>query len=275
MRINSRVIAVLVTLCVLGTNALAGIIVTPTNDASQLATQVAGTGLNLTGVGTHTDGAPAAFGTFTNGTDAYLPFNDGIILSTGNANDAEGPRVVTGFGTTHGTPGDSRLTSLLGTPTYDAAIFNFQFETSSAGNLNFDFALGTNQPGTKRAGTGDVFGFFLNGSPATFGAVTGNATYPGYSPGSQTYGSGSSIPLGDPNLNFAWLSDIHSISLVGLGAGVHQFSISIADGWSSLYDSALLLGEISLVGANTPVPIPATPLLILLGLVLLRLLRRR
>jgi hypothetical protein len=79
-------------------------------------------------------GAAQSVGLFTYGTF------EGIILSTGNVNNAEG--APGGFASTGmGTAGSVQLTNIAGFQTYDAAILQFDFiPTSNTVSFNYRFA---------------------------------------------------------------------------------------------------------------------------------------
>ncbi len=158
-------------------SAVASLIVNPTSDGLLLADSIAGTGIAVTGVNTYTYGAEAAFGTFANGLDSRVGIETGLVISSGNALDAEGPFIGVPS-TAHGTYGLPGLSQFLGgTPTYDAALLNFAFNIDEPGSLNFAFSVGSGEC----CGIRDAYSFFLDGERAFVGSVSAPSTYAGYS----------------------------------------------------------------------------------------------
>jgi hypothetical protein len=87
------------------------LVVTTTNNATTLAnTIVGGSGIVINSA-TFTGHSTSA-GTFTGGT-GILPFNSGIVLSTGRAVDVVGPNNVGNKSTSHFTAGDSQLDAIV------------------------------------------------------------------------------------------------------------------------------------------------------------------
>lgn len=121
-----------------------------------------GSGVTVSNV-TYT-GAANAIGTFSTGAMATnLGFPAGIILASGNVSTAIGPNTQGGAGTALGTPGDALLNSLITTPTYDAAILQFNFVPLSD-TIKFRYVFGSDEyPEFVNSSYNDVFGFFVSG----------------------------------------------------------------------------------------------------------------
>src|SRR5678815_4876873 len=66
-------------------------------------------------------GDSTAIGSF-DGYFSNIGLVGGILLCTGNINDAPGPNNSGSQGTPNGTPGDTLLSQLSGFPTHDAAV---------------------------------------------------------------------------------------------------------------------------------------------------------
>ncbi len=109
-------------------------------------------------------GAANAIGTFSTGAMATnLGFPAGIVLASGNVSTAIGPNNLGGAGTALGTPGDALLNSLITTPTYDAAILQFNFIPLSD-TIKFRYVFGSDEyPEFVNSSFNDVFGFFVSG----------------------------------------------------------------------------------------------------------------
>lgn len=104
-------------------------------------------------------------GFFTNGLEAGLGIDEGVILSTGSVFNAVGPNTSTEISANLGLPGDSDLTALAGFPTYDANVLEFDFvPAEDAENIFIQFVFGSDEyPEYVGTQFNDVFAFFLNG----------------------------------------------------------------------------------------------------------------
>lgn len=94
-----------------------------------------------------------------------LGFNKGIILTTGNANDAKGPNSSTHSSSANYTPGDTDLEKILEkkSTTYDAAVLEFDFIPTSD-TLKFKFFFASDEyPEFVGNKYNDVFAFFISG----------------------------------------------------------------------------------------------------------------
>jgi hypothetical protein len=97
--------------------------------AAQLASMLAGPGVTISNA--KFTGSPLAAGTFGGG-QVDLGLDSGVVLSTGNAADVQGPNSDTGWTTDFGLPGDPDLTALVGDQTFDAAVL--EFDVTPAGS---------------------------------------------------------------------------------------------------------------------------------------------
>ena len=95
-----------------------------------------------------------------------FPFHDGIVLSTGSAMAAPGPKGnMTQSDGSYNWPGDSTLSALLaanGTSgtLYNATVLEFDF-VALTDSMSFDFIFASEEYGTFQCSYADVFGFFL------------------------------------------------------------------------------------------------------------------
>ena len=72
------------------------ITITPTNDGETLVNEILGTGITVIPNSVTYTGAAGAVGTFTDGLSSGIGIDQGIILTTGQAKDAEGPNTEDG-----------------------------------------------------------------------------------------------------------------------------------------------------------------------------------
>jgi len=107
-------------------------------------------------------GAPHAIAKFEDFSDVTA-IRQGIILTSGNSFYLKGPNRSTFKGWASGTMGDADLNSITAGKTFDAAVLEFDFVTTSE-NLSFRYVFGSEEyqeyVGSKY---NDVFAFFING----------------------------------------------------------------------------------------------------------------
>lgn len=259
-------------------------VITPDNIASQLvANLMAGAaGITIVGSPVYT-GAAAASGTFTGGT-GILPFDAGILLTTGAAAIAAGPNNQGGAGQGNGFPGDAQLNGLVpGYNTLDASILEFDF-TATNSVISFQYVFGSEEYNLfVNTPFNDVFGFFLNGvniaklpssQSVAINSVNclSNASF-FTSNNDETSGG----PNGPPSCGNAGLNTQYDglagarpgFALFATGvttSGVNHVKLAIADGFDTLADSGVFIKAASVVNEPPPVgdaPEPGT--LVLLG----------
>lgn len=120
-------------------------------------------------------GANSAIGTFSDG--GPIGIESGIILTSGLATIALGPNDQGGAGFDHGLPGHPLLTDAAGMQTYDAAVFQFDFEAQTD-EVSFTYVFGSEEyPEFVCSSFNDVFGFFVSGPG--YALNTNIATVPG------------------------------------------------------------------------------------------------
>lgn len=107
-------------------------------------------------------GATHALGLFTD-TSRILSVNKGILLTSGSALLCKGPNTFTDMQFVNRTKGYPKLESLAHGRTFDAAVLEFDFITSSE-NLSFRFIFASEEY-TEYVGSkyNDVFAFYING----------------------------------------------------------------------------------------------------------------
>lgn len=157
-----QIITIILALCTY--KCLAQIRVDTTKSAEFLVMEILiGQGILVGNVTSH--GAPYAIALFTDSTK-QVGIGEGILLSSGNVYYVIGPNRSPRSGWASNTPGDEDLDQITHGITYDAAVLEFDFITSSE-NLSFNFVFASEEyqeyVGSK---FNDVFGFFLTGPNA-------------------------------------------------------------------------------------------------------------
>ncbi|TMA31744.1 MAG: hypothetical protein E6J87_14855, partial [Deltaproteobacteria bacterium] len=143
-------------------------------DAENLAKALIGSpGVTLVSGSASFTGFNDGSGFFTGGED-FLPFNEGIFLTSGRVSQLPGPN--TGSESSNPdlfddqiekgaiTPGDQQLSQLVGAPTFNAAVLEFSF-IPSHDVVSFRYVFGSEEY-NEFVGSefNDIFAFFLNGS---------------------------------------------------------------------------------------------------------------
>ena len=128
--------------------------------AQQLGNNLAGANINI--INPTITGDTSQYGLF-NFAGTGLGLNSGVLLSTGDIDDAVGPNSDGGTSTGYGNPGDADLSALAGFSTEDAVVFEFQFEVQGD-ELEFNFVfLSEEYNEFVNSGFNDVFAFYISG----------------------------------------------------------------------------------------------------------------
>ena len=236
-------------------SATNGMVVTPNNNATALATALLGSGVTLSGTPTFT-GASGQAGTFTNA-PALVGFSSGIILSSGQVADAaqawSGQNLPS---TDEGQPGNSLLSALIGgQTTYDASVLTFSFIPTSS-NIYFAYTFASAEYPNYIGQYNDVFGFFVNGKnyaliPGTSTAVSINNV--NATTNSQYFnkynGTGDALPYGGE-------TKVLSVTVPVNPGQVNTITLAIADALDGRLDSAVFIQTGSF--STTPPPAAQT-----------------
>ncbi len=207
-------------------------------------------------------GEPNAAGTF-NGSGTTFGLQSGILLTSGQAINAEGPDDANSAGTGNGQPGDPDLRVLASNfQTYDAAILEFDFVPQSD-TLRFNYIFGSEEyPEYVNSGYNDVFGFFISG-PGIAGPFTGGAQNIALIPGTNlpvaidnvNNGYSNSEPANGPCENCAYYVDnasgpavqydghttVLTAQVVVTPCETYHIKIAIADAGDGALDSGVFL----------------------------------
>jgi hypothetical protein len=221
-------------------------------------------------------GPPGCAGLFTGGQDAVenLPDfpDEGIVLSTGNPASLH-QQNGGGESTAYNTPGDADLEAVVGVPTHDACVLEFDFTcTLDPCPIAFDYVWGSEEY-NEYVGSlfNDIFAWLLNGEnialvPGSNDVVAINtvnnnlnsqyfidndlATFPNDGQ-SNTPSDGSAAP--HPNME----ADGFTTTLQALGMaqpGLNSMKLVLADTYDQWWDSWVLLKANSFVSPPPPPP---------------------
>jgi len=146
--------------------------------------------------------ADSAYGVYDISSIDSFANGDGLVLSTGNVFNIEGPNVSTATTTEWGTPGDPLITLIAGATSFDAC--SFEFDVVPVGDtLRFDFTFASEEY-TEYVGTpfNDVFAFFIKGP-----GIVGNPQLDGFEnialiPGTNTPVGINTVNNGNPDIGF-------------------------------------------------------------------------
>jgi len=132
----------------------------------QLAQYIMGPSVNLSNA--KYTGSADARGIFGGGSTVGLngrqfPIDHGVILASGDINDAIGPNNNSGSGLDLGEPGDSDLDTLVGgSGTHDAAVLEFDFVSTNSFQLQIQFVFGSEEYPEYIGPFNDPVGIFIN-----------------------------------------------------------------------------------------------------------------
>lgn len=225
--------------------------------AQQLGNNLAGANINI--INPSIVGDTSQYGLF-NFTGTGLGLSSGVILSTGDINDAVGPNVNGGTSTAYNLPGDPDLAALAGFATQDAVVFEFEFEVQGD-ELEFNFVfLSEEYNEFVNTGFNDVFAFYISGpgitgqenlavvpgttTPVTINSINNGSFW-------QFYNDNTAATVNVEFDGFTTLMKARRTNLTP--CGVYKLSLRIADGSDDRLDSGVLLQENSLVSNSIAV----------------------
>ncbi len=221
--------------------------------AQQLATILAGP--NITVSNAVLTGGGTASGSFA-GSNSDIGFDNGVILSTGNINEAPGPNNSGGIGANLNQPGTAQMTALAGVNTFDAITLEFDFEVQSS-TIQFNYVFSSEEypeyAPPNNSSFNDVFAFYISG-PGITGeeniALVPNTTNPvainNINPvtNSQYYVDNA----GGNDIQYDGFTTVLEAKKNNLTpCNTYHLKLVIADAGDGVYSSAVFLQENSLI----------------------------
>ena len=258
------------------------IVTTASVDAGLLANSILGPGMTLISPATLIS-APTASGTFTNGLSSGIGIDQGLVLSTGNVGLINNQNDNDEHGIANGFAGDAALTLLAGQPTLDATALSFSFQTTTRGDVGFNFVFASEEYNEYVDLFNDTFAFYIDDEnialiPGTSTAVSVkninalinreyfNDNDPAVRPGTPPF-----------PFSFDGFTTVLTAFKLNLDPGIHTLRIAIADAGADAYgDSAVFIEAGTFIPAQELPAVPDTtsPLVLsLLSLVSLASLR--
>lgn len=216
-----------------------------------------GTGVSISNI--QYTGATNASGLFCSGT-GIIGFENGIILTTGSATGVIGPNNNIVSSTDNGLPGDPDLSGLIsGTPTFDAAILQFDFVPDSD-TVQFQYVFASEEYNVFVNSFNNVFAFFVNGVnyaliPGTTTPVSIDTVNNGQSSGVST-GPCMNCQFfidnvaGNLDVHVGGLTTVLTLTAPVLAHQVNHMKIAIADAGDANLDSSVFIQAGSLRSAT-------------------------
>ncbi|WP_273289547.1 choice-of-anchor L domain-containing protein, partial [Winogradskyella sp.] len=190
---------------------------------------------------------------FSNGID--FPFEDGILLTSGNASRARGPNNNFLGDGTNAWPGDADLNAqIAGVDSHNATFIQFDF-TPLADNISFDFIMASEEydMGGFECQFSDAFAFLLTDSS---GVTTNLAVLPGTTtpilvtnihPDNGTCGAanpqffGEYIPNNGPPISFDGRTTVFTAQSAVTPGENYTIKLVVADDRDNIYDTGVFL----------------------------------
>ena len=278
-----------VALWVAGNDAKAAVDVVTSNDATALVNNILGEGITLVGTPSY-NGAPTASGFFGNGLGAGIGIKDGIILTSGAAELAGHGNSGDTTGSDNGYGGDADLSALSGGTTHNAAVLEFDFETTG-GDLFFNYVFASDEYNEwTNSSYNDVFAFLLDGDnvalipgteiPVSVNNVNGGNPL-GVAASHPEFFNNNDLSDGGPffDLEYDGFTDVFVVQSLDLTPGVHHIKLAISDTGDAVLDSAVFIQGGTFSDTPTPpgpaAPAPGALVLVALGSCLTGWFRRR
>tara|TARA_R110002126_G_scaffold266899_4_gene410293 strand:- start:4015 stop:5289 length:1275 start_codon:yes stop_codon:yes gene_type:complete len=193
-------------------------------------------------------------GTFTGGT-GIVGFETGLILSTGNVNDAIGPNISGSTTGLCGGAGDADLDTLIpGFTTLDASVLEFDFECSSIQFITFNYVFASEEYNEYvNSAYNDAFGFFVNGVNAALlpdgvTAVTIDTVNNGLNPGFYIDNDCATPAVCGVDIEYDGLTVVLTVS-AAVNPGVNHIKLAVGDAGDTAFDSAVFIQASSFVCA--------------------------
>ena len=265
---NSLLISGTAAVILFGASGAQALTITPNTDANELASALAAAGSGLTITGATFSGGNTAAGTFSGGAGSGIGIGSGVILSTGNVQDAAGPN-----------SSDSTTTDFPpGGPDGDRTVLTLDF-TTNTGELFFNYVFASEEYNEfVGSGFNDSFQLLLNGTsnialiPGTTTPVSVNTV--NLSTNAAFFNNNDPDSTTTPfDIEYDGFTDVFTASATGLDIGtLHSLSFIIADVGDGAYDAAVFIQGGSFGGTLPPpptnvIPVPAALPLMLTGFI--------
>ncbi len=210
-------------------------------------------------------GNPNAVGYFQNGNNS-IGINEGIILTSGNAESAIGPNLLTGTTTIWGTTGGSpELASIATAGIRDLCEYEIRF-TPTANTLTFQYVFASEEyPEFVGSTFNDVFGFFISQAGGA-GPFTNIALIPGtttpVSINNVNGGSNASFYIAGntTNIEYDGFTTVLTATANVIPCQLYTIKLAISDVGDGQLDSGVFLAANSFnVGGIVTTPATPTP----------------
>lgn len=184
----------------------------------------------------------------------------GVILSTGNVNNAPGPCTAGNASSSNGGNSDPDLAQLAGINVGDASGIEFDF-VPTLGSLSFDYVFASEEYCEFVGQFNDVFGFFISG-PGINGPYSNNAVNIAQIPGTNTevaintvnhntntqfFVSNSTTCSGEtncPDIRYDGFTTVFTAFIDGLDpCETYHIKLVVGDASDQAWDSAVFLGN--------------------------------
>lgn len=172
---NSKFYQVLILFLILSYSGIAQIVVTPsnatTNRLDSIIRRLVGSGVSISNITSNVGTNHTSFASFVDNTGGATPnpitgIKNGLVMSTGQANQLPGPNTQIGqtFGTGTGQSNvDPNLNAIATGSTNDVLRISFNF-VPFADTIKFNYVFGSEEyPNFSCSNFNDVFGFFVTG----------------------------------------------------------------------------------------------------------------
>ncbi|MCI0683610.1 MAG: choice-of-anchor L domain-containing protein [Gemmataceae bacterium] len=227
--------------------------------ATAMVQSLLGTGVQASNI-VYT-GAPVASGTFSGG-QGTIGFDQGVILTSGDALGVLGPNTTSSYTGSNGVPGDSQLDAIVApNPTLDASVLEFDFIPDGA-LLNFKYVFGSEEyPEFVGSSFNDVFAFFLNGQNV---ALIPNTSTP-VAINTVNNGDGFGTPPSNPQffvdnytsaqlqIQLDGLTTVLTVTATVNPGVLNHIKLAIADASDTALDSAVFIQSGSFSAPKEPV----------------------
>ena len=272
-----KVCLLLIVAASFGSIARSQIAITNSNNGNQLAQSLAGAGVTISNVSfVCPNGGAGQF----DATNSNVGINEGVVLTTGSANNVIGPNNDPGASIESFAAGDNDLSQLtFPNPTFDACVLEFDLNVE-ADSLTFKYVFGSEEYMEWACDVyNDVFAFFISGPgiagqqniarvpgsnvPVSINNVNGGGIFFPFAPCIQTNtqyyvdnGNGTSFPqFADPSvIQYDGMTTVLTASVGGLSpCATYHLALKIADAGDGILDSGVFIEARSLTSTSVRV----------------------